>query len=110
MAIDPLQEEIISMTQAAKCLPSLRNNRPVAPNTVQRWAREGVTVGGQTVRLETTTIAGRTATSREAIKRFLNACHEARTGESPVVQMGPTVQTAPRSEVTERLRKIGVVD
>ena len=57
-------EELLSLSQAAKSLPS----RP-HPSTVWRWTKRGV----RGVRLETIVIASRRFTSREALERFVAA-------------------------------------
>jgi hypothetical protein len=69
MAIDPLTEEILSLSCAARRLPRLRNDRPVSPATLWRWAARGV----RDVRLETIKIGGATCTSVEALQRFIAA-------------------------------------
>jgi hypothetical protein len=69
MSIDPFAEEILTLSQAAKRLPRLRDDRPVAPSTLWRWA----TAGLRGIRLETIRVGGATCTSREALGRFLDA-------------------------------------
>jgi hypothetical protein len=66
MSIDPLAEEILSFAAAARRIPRIRNNRPVSPSTIWRWATDGV----RNVRLETTQIGGTRCTSMEALRRF----------------------------------------
>jgi hypothetical protein len=66
MAIDPLSEELLTFSQAAKRLPKLRSGRPVAPSTFWRWA----TAGLRGARLETVKVGGATCTSADALKRF----------------------------------------
>lgn len=82
MAINFQTDQVISLTQAARELPCLRAGRPVAPPTLWRWAKHGVHANGQTIRLETTSLAGRTVTSREAVARFLAECAAARSGRA----------------------------
>lgn len=80
MSLSILSEQIISLSQAARELPSLRNNRPVAAPTIWRWTRHGVKAGDKMIKLETTWLAGRAVTSREAVKRFLEECAAGRSG------------------------------
>lgn len=69
MSIDPLTEPTFSLSRAARRLPHLRNDRPVSPSTLWRWANKGV--GG--VRLETVRCGGVTVTSEDALRRFFAA-------------------------------------
>jgi Protein of unknown function (DUF1580) len=59
--IDPVREHLLTLNEAAAECP-----RPVHCSTAWRWALRGI--GHQ--RLETTKIAGRRYTSREALLRF----------------------------------------
>lgn len=99
MAICIQTEEIISLTQAARELPSLRNNRPVAPPTIWRWANYGVKAGGQIIKLEMTSLAGRTVTSRQAVQRFLEQCAAARSGKPIPEQSSRTQQQMEASRI-----------
>jgi hypothetical protein len=67
MPIDPLSEELLTFSQAARRLPRLRNDRPVSPATIWRWG----TVGLRGVKLETTKVGSVNCTSVEALRRFL---------------------------------------
>jgi hypothetical protein len=69
MAIDPISEQLLSLSQAAKRLPHLRKDRPIAPSTLWRWASAGL----RGVKLETVKVGGATCTSVEALSRFLAA-------------------------------------
>jgi hypothetical protein len=66
MAIDPLSDELMSLSQAARRLPRLRNGRPVSPSTVWRWASRGL----RGVRLEIIRIGGVACTSAAALRDF----------------------------------------
>lgn len=79
MAIDPLNEELLTFSQAAKRLPRLRSGRPVAPSTFWRWA----TAGLRGVRLETTKVGGATCTSVEALRRFFAALNGQEAPSTP---------------------------
>ena len=82
MAIDPLNEQVFPLAQAAKRLPRLRNNRPVAVSTLWRWSRSGLR--GRT--LETAMIGGVRVTSTEALRRFFAALSDP---PAPTQETGP---------------------
>jgi hypothetical protein len=67
--IDLFSEQTLPLSAAAKRLPRLRNNRPVSPATLWRWASAGL----RGVRLEVVKIGGATCTSVEALQRFFSA-------------------------------------
>lgn len=67
-----LSEQIILLSAAARRLPCLRAGRPVNPSTLWRWATKGV----RGVRLETIRIGATTATSVEALERFIAALNQ----------------------------------
>jgi hypothetical protein len=79
MAIDPLAEEVLSMSQAARRLPRLRADRPVSPSTLWRWATNGL----RGTRLEIIRVGGTTCTSVEALGRFFTALNGDRPRETP---------------------------
>jgi hypothetical protein len=82
MLIDPLKEQVISLSQAARQLPKLRNDRPFSNTTIWRWSKGGV----NGIRLETIRIGGRTCTSIEALGRFFAALNHAPSRELPVAK------------------------
>lgn len=61
-----LDEQILTLSQAAKRLPRLRGNRPVAVSTLWRWCQRGL----RGVRLEVIRLGGIRVTSEEALRRF----------------------------------------
>jgi hypothetical protein len=64
----------LSLSKAARCFPSFREDKPVAASTVFRWIFAGVRLpDGSRVRLEAVRLGGRWLTSREAIQRFMEA-------------------------------------
>jgi hypothetical protein len=71
-----LSEHIISLSQAAKLMPRLRCDRPCNPSTIWRWCTRGV----RGVRLESIRVGGTTATSQEALARFLEAINKQANG------------------------------
>ena len=64
--MDLLRENLVTLSEAARALPSRRKGKSVHPSTLHRWALRGV--GGH--RLETVRIGGTAYTSREALERF----------------------------------------
>jgi len=96
MAIDYENEELLTVTQAAKQMPT----RP-AVRTVWRWMQEGC----WGTKLESVLIGGRRLTSREAIRRFITATSESIEAKKPEM-------SARRRQAIERaereLREAGV--
>jgi hypothetical protein len=92
--IDPLNENVISLSAAARLLPRLRNNKPVNPSTVWRWSVHGV----KGKRLETVKVGGVTATSVEAVRRFLRAIN----GQPELERAGGRRQDAVEQELSTR--------
>lgn len=83
--IDILVEDVLSLAQAARQLPSLRGakatGKGIHPITLWRWARRGLnTPDGEKVRLETIRVGGTNCTSRQALQRFLDRLQ----GQEPV--------------------------
>lgn len=65
MPIDINNENIVSLTEATKILPTLNGRRP-AISTLWRWCRRGL----RGVQLEYIRVGRNIATSREALNRF----------------------------------------
>jgi hypothetical protein len=74
MAIDPLSKDVLTLSQAARRLPCLRQDRPISPTTLWRWATTGL--GG--VVLETAWLGGVLVTTPEALRAFFAAVGERR--------------------------------
>jgi hypothetical protein len=77
MAIDALQEELLTLAQAARHARP-KGQRPAAPCTIWRWAKRGISG----VRLETIYMGGTRYTSVEALKRFFDAVTLARSTQA----------------------------
>jgi hypothetical protein len=84
----------LSLTQAARRLPSSRQGRPVHNSCIWRWIHDGVRLpSGEVVRLEAARLAGRWLTSGPALERFL-------ARQTPVMDTAPTA--APRTPTQRR--------
>jgi hypothetical protein len=69
VAINPLADDVFSLAEAAKRLPRLRGDRPVAPSTLWRWATRGLRGN----RLEIVRVGGVACMSAEALRQFFAA-------------------------------------
>ena len=67
MAIDALQEELLTFAQAARHARP-RGSKPAAPSSLWRWHKKGIAG----VRLETICVGGIRLTSVEALQRFFD--------------------------------------
>lgn len=67
--IDPTQETLLSLTQAAKLLPARRGGKRPHVSCLYRWT----TAGCKGVALESIQIGGTRCTSKEALGRFFEA-------------------------------------
>jgi hypothetical protein len=76
--LDPIQEEYISLGAVARLCA--RDGRPLSPVTVWRWVTAGR--GPNKTRLEVVRVGGRTCTTRQALKRFLQALNQEHHGGS----------------------------
>jgi hypothetical protein len=105
---DLLNETLISFAAVGDRIPG-RNGRRLNPTTPWRWATKGArTPTGGVVRLEVVRCGGRTLTSVEAVRRFLDRLTAATVGE----ETAPAVRTpAERRRASERaeaeLKKLG---
>lgn len=82
MTIDVFCEEVVSLTQAAKRLPKVRNGKHPHVSTLYRWIIAGKTRrDGLVVRLESVKVGGTTCTSIEALQRYFDRL----TGDQDVV-------------------------
>ncbi len=86
MPININHEELLSLGQAAKALPSIDGKNP-HKSSIWRWITKGL---GE-VRLEHVRVGRRVCTSREALNRFVNALanHEARSLVASVKATNP---------------------
>jgi hypothetical protein len=91
-----MSEQIISLSAAAKLLPRLRAGRPVSPATLWRWTTRGV----RGVCLETIRIGATTATSAEALDRFIAAIND-----KPIQSISPSKR---ERQIEKELAAIGL--
>lgn len=99
-----LGEQPLPLGRAARLIPSLRGNRPVAPTTLYRWAKDGIrSRSGKTVRLETWRIGGSTVTSEPALDRFFRALSE--TGDGPASAADSDER---HRQIEEELDRLGI--
>jgi hypothetical protein len=109
MAIDLSKESLLSFAQAAKLLPNGRENRPVNPSTLWRWARVGCRANdGRLVRLETFRIGGRSITSREALQRFFDALSQSSEPYAPIANRTPAKRERASKRAELELAEAGI--
>jgi hypothetical protein len=81
--IDLTSEQLISFAEAAKLIPG-RGGKQIDPATIWRWSKLGVRArSGERIKLESFRCGGRSATSREAVQRFIAALNQ--PAEGPAV-------------------------
>src|SRR5215831_15466946 len=79
-----IDEQLLSLPQAARRLPPGRRGRPVTLSCLLRWILSGVpSPDGQRVRLEAVRLGGRWLTSVEALGRFAAALTPTLDGPAP---------------------------
>jgi Protein of unknown function (DUF1580) len=76
--IDVQNEQVLSLTAAAREVPNRDSGRGVNVSTIWRWALKG----SRGVRLETAMIGGIRMTSREALVRFYERTTAVANGDS----------------------------
>jgi hypothetical protein len=108
MAIDVFSEQVVSLAEAARKLPKLRNGKSPHVSTLYRWVLRGKRCPNGTVaRLETIKIGWSTCTSLEALQRFFDRL----TGEQQIVSP-PTLTQRQRlrqiRQAEEELRRAGI--
>jgi hypothetical protein len=105
-------EKMLSMSQAARMLPSLRGGKTPHPNTLIRWAKAGLkSKGGRIIRLETYRIGGTTCTSLNALRQFFDLLNDVEPTTSPVnFSEGSRVLTEQAMEARDILIERGMLD
>ena len=94
-----IDENIITLADAAKELPRRRRGRKTHVSCIYRWS----TVGCRGVVLETLQVGGTRCTSREALQRFFEQLSEPR--QSADVRRGQPLLVARRRTVAQRERQ-----
>jgi len=80
----PFYEEMYSLAQAARRLPSLRGGKPPHPSTLFRWATAGrKSRSGRIVQLEIWLVGGTNCTSIEALCRFFDQLNDLPPATAP---------------------------
>ena len=100
MAIDPLSEETISLSAAAKLLPKLRAGKSVSASTLWRWA----TAGLKGRRLQVVRCGGTTVTSASALREFFAALG----GEDGLPSALPAAAARCAENVERELQELGI--
>jgi len=84
VAIKISQEKLLSLSEAARMLPSRRSGRPLSPSCIWRWINEGVRgPDGRTVKLEGVRLGPAWLTSVEALQRFGDRLTGTSAGDQP---------------------------
>jgi hypothetical protein len=108
MPIDLRTETLLGLAQAARRVPSGRQDRPVNPSTLFRWIHDGVKLaGGRIVRLEGIRLGGRWLTSLEALQRFAEAQTPELT-ETPPLPRTPAHRRRDSERAGAELEKLGI--
>jgi hypothetical protein len=71
--IDPLSEQVISLSEAAKSLPARRAGKRPHVSCIYRWTVSGC----KGIKLESLQVGGTRCTSREALARFFERLSQA---------------------------------
>ena len=100
--IDLSTEQVITLTEAARRLPSRRQGRPVNLATVWRWAQHGIR--GHV--LDTLYVGGVRMTSVEAIQRFCDAITAAQDNPAPPAPPGARLSAARRKQLAQAQREL----
>ena len=99
-----LDEELLSLSAAARLFPPMRGNRPVAPQTVWRWYRDGIKLPNGVLKLAALRIGGRLLTSKQAVERFITAQNSTET----VPDNSVSADTGRHERAEAELRNLGV--
>lgn len=94
-------------TKAAKKVPPLREDRPVASSTIIRWIVDGcVGPDGEVVRLEAVRLGARWVTDEAALQRFVQRLTP--TTDSRPDQRPPTARRSADERADRALRERGL--
>jgi hypothetical protein len=103
-----LDEDLISLSQAAEKFPGHRGAKRLHPATLTRWILKGVRgTDGRIVKLEASRVGGRWLTSEPALRRFSAALTAAGTAtDTPPVRI-PTARQSASERAAAELRAMG---
>ena len=91
MPFDLTSEPALTLSQAAKLVPSYRAGRPTHVSRLVRWITNGVrTDDGRQVKLEALRLGGQWVTSAAAIQRFAEAMTPSQAGINSPPQTTPS--------------------
>lgn len=105
--IDVARESVLSFGETARYVGKLKGGRPIALQTLWRWATRGCSG----VVLETIFVGGVRCTSKEALQRFFDAVTRARAS-APASGVAPSVVSGGVAEVGDVdgvLRRAGIL-
>lgn len=103
MAIDVFKEEVISLFEAAKRLPRVRNGKKLHLSTLFRWAQRGKRSNdGMQIRLETIQVGGTKCTSLQALQRFFDRL----TGDQKVITPPSITQREAQRRQEQAMREL----
>ena len=102
MAIDVVNDELLSLSKACRSLP-----QAPSPSTAWRWRTSGILVHGKRIKLDCVKVGGAWYTTQDAFAEFVRALTDAanipNSGES-------SDRPARRSDAVEaRLQKAGLL-
>jgi hypothetical protein len=105
--IDVARESLLSFGEAARYVGKLKGSKPIALQTLWRWATRGCSG----VVLETIFVGGARCTSKEALQRYFDAVTRARAS-APSCGVEPRVVSGAVAEVDDVdgvLRRAGIL-
>jgi hypothetical protein len=98
-----LDEDLISLTQAAEKFPGHRGAKRLHPATLTRWILKGVRgTDGRIVKLEALRFGARWFTSESALRRFSAALTAAGTAAGTATDTPPARTPTARQSASER--------
>jgi hypothetical protein len=109
-----IQEQWLSLSQAARLFPPARRGRPVSASCVWRWCKRGVTTAdGRRVHLEVLRCVNRFITTEAAVRRFLSAMQPGATIGVPDAPPGRVPRTPGQraradAQAADKLQKLGL--
>jgi len=105
--IDLEHETTLSLSQAARLLPTGRRGRPATLSCVLRRVLKGVTTPAGVVRLEAVRLGGRWLTSVQALERFAAAQTPQLDGNVPPSPRAVAARRRAAERAGEQLERVG---